>query len=233
MQLEHTCSVIQLINKTSEKIGLTYEEVEILKFPERIIEVAVPVKMDDGHLRVFTGYRVQHNDIRGPYKGGLRYHPNVNLDDIEALAFWMTFKCAVADIPYGGAKGGITVNPKELSESELERLTRSYVRHIADFIGPDKDIPAPDVYTNAQIMAWFMDEYSHIKGKNEPAIVTGKPLEIGGSLGRDTATAQGGFYVLEDLCRRIKCKKSDIKIAVQGFGNAGANFARIAFQARF
>jgi glutamate dehydrogenase (NADP+) len=232
-QLHQTCSVIELINRTSDRIGLTLDEAEVLKHPQRAIEVAVPVKMDDGSLQVFNGFRVQHNDIRGPFKGGIRYHPKVSLDEVQALAFWMTFKCAVVDIPYGGAKGGITVDPKRLSEDEKERLTRSYVRHIADFIGPDKDIPAPDVYTNPQVMAWFMDEYSHIKGVNEPAVVTGKPVEIGGSLGRDTATAWGGFYVLEYLCRQLKCKKSEITLAIQGFGNAGMNFAKIVQQAGF
>ena len=232
-QLEKTCGVIHQINATAEKIGLTYEEVEMLKSPQKIIEVSIPIKMDDGSLRIFTGYRVQHNDIRGPFKGGLRYHPKVSLDEVQALAFWMTFKCAVANIPYGGAKGGITVDPKKLSRDETERLTRGYVRAIHNFIGPDKDIPAPDVYTNPQIMAWLMDEYSHIKGKNEPAVVTGKPIEIGGSLGRDTATAQGGFFVFENLLKKLKIKKGGITIAIQGFGNAGMNFAKIADRAGY
>ncbi|MFH1522596.1 MAG: Glu/Leu/Phe/Val dehydrogenase [Patescibacteria group bacterium] len=216
------------MNPVSKVIGLTLDEIEILKSPQRSIEVAIPILMDDGNLKVFTGYRVQHNDILGPFKGGLRYHPKVNIDEISALAFWMTFKCAVADIPYGGAKGGITVDPKELSENELERLTRGYVRAMADFIGPDRDIPAPDLYTNPQIMAWFMDEYSHIKGKNEPAVVTGKPVSIGGSLGRDTATAQGGFYVLTNLLKKLNIKKQSVTIAIQGFGNSGMNFAKIS-----
>ena len=178
-QLERTCEIINKINGGCDRISLTCREMDILKSPKRIIEISVPVKMDDGGLKVFTAYRVQHNDIRGPFKGGLRYHPNVNLDEVQALAFWMTIKCAVADIPYGGGKGGITVDPRELSQGELERLTRGYVRVMADFIGPNKDIPAPDINTNAQIMAWVMDEYSHIKGYNEPAVVTGKPIEIG------------------------------------------------------
>jgi len=227
-QLNKTCEVIDQINATGQVIDLTYDEIEILKSPQRAIEVSIPIIMDDGSLRVFTGYRVQHNDIRGPFKGGIRFHPKVNLDEISALAFWMTFKCAVINIPYGGAKGGIKVNHKKLSSGELERLTRGYARAIADFVGPDKDIPAPDVYTNPQTMAWFMDEYSHIKGKNEPAVVTGKPVEIGGSLGRDTATAQGGFYVLKNLIKKLKIKKQAITIAIQGFGNSGMNFAKIA-----
>ncbi len=227
-QLKKTCEVISQINAAGRVIDLTYDELEILKSPQRSIEVSIPVLMDDGHLRVFTGYRVQHNDIRGPFKGGLRFHPQVNLDEVSALAFWMTFKCALADIPFGGAKGGIIVDPKKLSPGELERLTRGYTRALAEFIGPDKDIPAPDVYTNPQIMAWLMDEYSHIKGHNEPAVVTGKPLEIGGSVGRDTATAQGGFYVLDTLLKKLKIKKNNLTIAIQGFGNSGMNFAKIA-----
>lgn len=217
------------LNKTCEIMNVEHDEVEILKSPQKVIEVSIPIKMDGGDLKVFTGYRVQYNNARGPFKGGLRYHPQVNLDEVQALAFWMTIKCAVADIPYGGSKGGITVDAKQLSKSELERLTRGYVRAIAEFVGPCKDIPAPDVYTNPQIMAWFMDEYSRIKGQNEPAVVTGKPVEIGGSLGRDTATAQGGFYVLENILKKLKLK-NDITIAIQGFGNAGMNFAKIAFE---
>jgi glutamate dehydrogenase/leucine dehydrogenase len=217
------------LNKTCEIMNVEHDEVEILKSPQKVIEVSIPVKMDGGDLKVFTGFRVQYNNARGPFKGGLRYHPQVNLDEVRALAFWMTIKCAVADIPYGGSKGGITVDAKQLSKSELERLTRGYVRAIAEFVGPCKDIPAPDVYTNPQIMAWFMDEYSRIKGQNEPAVVTGKPVEIGGSLGRDTATAQGGFYVLENILKKLKLK-NDITIAIQGFGNAGMNFAKIAFE---
>ena len=232
-QLNKTCEVIDQINKTEDVIDLTYNEIEILKSPERVIEISIPVIMDDGSLKIFNGFRIQHNNIRGPFKGGLRYHPKVNFDEINALAYWMTFKCAVVDIPYGGAKGGITVDPKKLSQNELERLTRSYVRHIADFVGPDKDIPAPDVYTNPQIMAWYMDEYSHIRGVNEPACVTGKPVEIGGSLGRDTATAQGGFFVFENMLKKLRIKKNSLTIAVQGFGNAGKNFSKIAHNAGY
>jgi glutamate dehydrogenase/leucine dehydrogenase len=207
---------------------LHYSHIEILKTPNRVIEVSIPIMMDNGELKVFTGFRVQHNNIRGPYKGGLRYHPKVDLDEVSALAFWMTIKCAVADIPYGGAKGGIAVDPKKLSQGELERLTRAYVRAMADFVGPDKDIPAPDVYTTPQVMAWFMDEYSKIKGRNIPAVITGKPIEIGGSLGRDIATAQGGMYVFEHLLKELKLSKKKITIAIQGFGNAGMNFAVLA-----
>jgi glutamate dehydrogenase/leucine dehydrogenase len=227
-QFDKTCEIIDRIKKVGNGADLHYSHIEILKNPNRVIEVSIPIIMDSGELKVFTGFRVQHNDIRGPYKGGLRYHPKVDLDEVSALAFWMTIKCAVADIPYGGAKGGIAVDPKKLSQGELERLTRAYVRAMADFVGPDKDIPAPDVYTTPQIMAWFMDEYSKIKGVNVPAVITGKPVEIGGSLGRDKATAQGGIYVFEHLLKEINFKKKDITIAIQGFGNAGMNFAVLA-----
>lgn len=231
--LNKTCEIMAKAEEASGEAGLIYKELEILKTPQRVIEVAVPVVMDDGQLKIFTGYRIQHNNIRGPYKGGLRFHPKVDLDEVSALAFWMTIKCAVADLPYGGAKGGITVDPKKLSRGELERLTRSYTRAVALFVGPDKDIPAPDVYTNPQIMAWFMDEYSKIKGRNVPAVVTGKPVEIGGSLGRDIATAQGGFYVLEMIYKKLKIKKNHAAAAIHGFGNAGMNFAKIASEAGY
>lgn len=232
-QFQKTCELIEQIEKVGEISGIINDELEILKKPQRAVEVSIPVVMDDDSLKIFTGYRVQYNDIRGPFKGGIRYHPNVNLDEIQALAFWMAIKCAVVDIPYGGAKGGITVNTKNLSQGELERLTRGYVRAIANIIGPDRDIPAPDVYTNPQVMAWIMDEYSHIKGKNEPAVVTGKPIEVGGSAGREEATAQGGFYILEKLLKTLKIKKNNITISIQGFGNAGMNFAKLASKAGY
>lgn len=222
-----TKEALSQFDKTCKIVDFECEELETLKYPQRTIQVSFPVIMDDGSFRVFEGYRVQYNDARGPYKGGLRYHPAVDLEEIEALAFWMTIKCAVVDLPYGGAKGGIKVDSKKLSQGELERLTRAYVRHVADFISPDKDIPAPDMYTNAQVMAWIMDEYAHIKGVNVPAVVTGKPLEIGGSLGRDTATAQGGYYVLEMLFKELKINSGNLTVAIQGFGNAGLNFAKI------
>ncbi len=227
-QLKKTCDIAREIDKKGDLASFKYEELDILKQPKRVVQVSLPIEMDNKKLKVFTGYRVQYNDVRGPFKGGIRFHPKVDLDEVKSLAFWMTIKCAVVDIPYGGGKGGVTVDVKKISEKEKERLTRAYVRAIANNIGPDKDIPAPDVYTNPQVMAWFMDEYSQIKGANTPAVVTGKPLEIGGSLGRDTATAQGGFYVFEALRKKMKIKKNQVKIAVQGFGNAGANFAKIA-----
>jgi len=226
-------SAINQLNKVSGIMDLKYDELEILRKPDRVIEVSLPVLMDSGHIKVFTGYRVQYNNSRGPYKGGIRFHPQVNLDEVKTLAFWMTIKCAVADIPYGGGKGGVAVDTKNLSQGELERLTRAYTRGFADFIGPDKDIPAPDVYTNPQIMAWLMDEYSHIKGANTPAVVTGKPVEIGGSLGRGTATSLGGFYVFEEVLAKLKMTKNKVRVAVQGFGNVGMNFAMIAYAAGY
>ncbi len=215
------------VGELLKKQGDDFEEIKVLEKPQKAVEVSVPVKMDDGSLKVFTAYRVQYSNARGPYKGGLRYHPEVDLAEVKSLAFWMSIKCAVADIPYGGGKGGIEVDPKSLSEGELERLTRGYVRAMAKNIGAKEDIPAPDVYTTPQIMAWFMDEYSRIQGENVPAIVTGKPIEIGGSLGRDTATAQGGVYVLHNVLENIKLE-GGVSVAVNGFGNAGANFAEIA-----
>jgi len=230
-QLKKTCIIGENLNDVKiNGFFINSDELEILKYPQKIIEVSIPVIMDNGRIKVFNGYRVQYNDIRGPFKGGIRYHPMVNLDEVKSLAFWMALKCAVANIPYGGGKGGVTVDPKKLSKSELERLTRGYVRAIADFVGPDKDVPAPDVYTNAQVMAWYMDEYSHIKGMNVPACVTGKPVEIGGSLGRDSATGYGGFLVLENILGKMKVKKNNLKVAVQGFGNVGLNFALIAYK---
>ena len=226
-------AVINQLNKTCQIMGTEPDELEILRKPDRVIEVSLPVLMDNGRIKVFTGFRVQYNNIRGPYKGGIRFHHQVSLDEVKSLAFWMTIKCAVVDIPYGGGKGGVSVNVKKLSQGELERLTRAYTRGFADFIGPSKDIPAPDVYTNSQTMAWIMDEYSHIKGENTPAVVTGKPVEIGGSLGRDTATSLGGFYVFEQVLEKMKMPKNKISLAVQGFGNVGLNFAMIAYAAGY
>ncbi len=203
------------------------EPVERLKHPKQVLEVSIPVRMDDGSLRVFTGYRVRHDDTRGPTKGGMRYHPDVDLAEVKALAFWMTFKCAVVGIPYGGGKGGVIVNPKELSRLELERLTRGFIDQIADFIGPETDVPAPDVYTNQMIMGWMMDEYSKITRKRTPAVITGKPIPLGGSLGRNDATGRGAYYCIKELERIKEWKPEDIRVAVQGFGNAGQHVARL------
>ena len=203
------------------------EAVERLRHPKAILEVSIPVRMDDGTLRVFTGYRVRHDDTRGPTKGGIRYHPDVNLSEVKSLAFWMTCKCAVVGIPFGGAKGGIIVDHKELSPLELERLSRGYIDQIADFIGPETDVPAPDVYTNARIMGWMMDEYSKLRRQHTPAVITGKPVSLGGSLGRDDATGRGAYYCIKELERIRQWKPEHIRLAVQGFGNAGKHAARL------
>jgi glutamate dehydrogenase/leucine dehydrogenase len=202
---------------------------KILEEPKNIKLAEVVIKMDDGSERTFQGYRVQHNDARGPFKGGIRFHPEVDINEVKALAFWMSMKTAVLDIPYGGAKGGIAVDPKNLSNSELERLSRGYVNAFFDIIGPKQDIPAPDVYTNPQIMSWMMDEYSIMAGGHEPASFTGKPLELGGSIDRDTATAQGGIYVLEEALSHYLPRKKEYTVAIQGFGNAGATAAELLY----
>ncbi|GAI36845.1 unnamed protein product, partial [marine sediment metagenome] len=170
----------------------------ILRVPMRELHVSLPVRMDDGTIRVFRGFRVQYNDAKGPTKGGIRFHPNETIDTVRALAAWMTWKCALLDLPLGGAKGGVICNPKEMSQAELEGLSRAYIQSVWQFIGPDKDIPAPDVYTNPQVMAWMMDEYSKIAGKNQFGVITGKPLSLGGSAGRDDATARGGWYTIRE-----------------------------------
>lgn len=203
------------------------EVVERLKHPKQVLEVSIPVRMDDGTLRVFQGYRARHDDTRGPTKGGIRFHPQVNLPEVKALAFWMTFKCAVAGLPYGGGKGGVIVNPKELSRMELERLSRGFIQQVADFIGPETDIPAPDVYTNAMIMGWMMDEYSRIHRRREPAVITGKPIPLGGSLGRDDATGRGAYYCIKELEKKNGWDPAKTRVAIQGFGNAGQHVARL------
>lgn len=217
------------------KIGKFDQElIEILKVPERILQVEIPVKMDSGKLKIFHGYRVQHSNARGPYKGGIRFHPETNMDEVKALATWMSLKSAVVDIPFGGGKGGIEVNSKELSSKELECLIRGYVQKIFDLVGPEKDIPAPDVYTTPQIMAWYADEYSKLAKKKTPASVTGKPVKDGGSLGRDTATARGAEFVLSKFLEISKIEISKEKtVAIQGFGNAGENIAELLAAAGF
>ncbi|GMR00506.1 MAG: glutamate dehydrogenase [Zetaproteobacteria bacterium] len=206
---------------------------ERLAHPKLSLSVSIPVRMDDGSLRVFNGHRVQFDDTRGPTKGGIRFHPDVNLDEVTSLSFWMTIKCAIAGLPFGGAKGGVAVNPKELSNLELERLSRGYIRAIADIVGPKRDIPAPDVYTNATIMGWMADEYYQIMRQQLPGVITGKPIHLGGSLGREAATGQGALYVLLQWARQQKLEPGQTTIAVQGFGNAGYQFARLAQQAGF
>lgn len=197
-----------------------------LSEPDRIIEGSLQVAMDDGSTRSFQGFRVQHNNIRGPYKGGLRYHPQVNMDEVKALSFWMTMKCAIADVPFGGGKGGVVVDPKQLSNAELERLTREFAHLLQPHIGPDKDVPAPDVNTNGQIMAWLRDEYEKLTGTSAPAVVTGKPVGSGGSEGRTEATGLGGKYALDEMLKLSGETGEGKKVAIQGFGNVGSYLAR-------
>lgn len=207
--------------------GIDAEVTERLRHPKAILQVAVPVRLDNGSLRTFEAYRVRHDDTRGPAKGGIRYHPDVSLSEVKALALWMTLKCAVVGIPFGGGKGGVIVNPKELSPLELERLSRGVVAAFGDFIGPDTDIPAPDVYTNAMVMGWMMDEYSKHQRRRTPAVITGKPLALGGSLGREQATGRGAYVAIKQIEERKEWKASDMTVAVQGFGNAGQHVARL------
>jgi glutamate dehydrogenase/leucine dehydrogenase len=211
----------------AEKLKLDPGIVQLLKHPRRMITVAVPVRMDDGSIKVFTGYRVQHNNWRGPFKGGIRYHPSVDLDEVKALAMWMTWKCAVMDLPYGGGKGGVVCNPKQMSRAELERMTRRFTAMLIDDIGPYKDVPAPDVYTDAQTMAWIVDTYSQMRGHYEPGVVTGKPVGIGGSLGRDEATGRGVAVCAREAAKEQGLNLKGATVAVQGFGNVGFHAVRI------
>ncbi|MFC1602370.1 Glu/Leu/Phe/Val dehydrogenase [Pseudomonadota bacterium] len=203
------------------------EVVDSLMHAEAIVTASLPVRMDDGSMRYFTGYRCRYSNVLGPTKGGIRFHPQVNQSEVQALALWMTIKCAVAGLPFGGAKGGVEVDPKGLSPMELERLSRAYVRAMADFIGPDVDIPAPDVYTNARIMGWMMDEYEIIQRQRAPAVITGKPISLGGSLGRDEATGRGAYLCIREMADRLGWVPSEIRVAIQGFGNAGYHVARL------
>ena len=218
------------IDIVAEEMGLDPNIREYLKRVERSLIVSIPIMMDDGSLKIFEGYRVHHSTVRGPGKGGIRYSPDVFLDEVKALATWMTFKCSLLNLPLGGAKGGVCVDPRKLSKRELERLTRRYTAEIINFIGPDMDIPAPDINTNPQIMAWIMDTYSMHKGRAIPGVVTGKPIEIGGSVGRETATGVGLFFVLEALCNKINIDLRTQNIVVQGFGNVGGNIANILYE---
>ncbi|MHA2430938.1 MAG: Glu/Leu/Phe/Val family dehydrogenase, partial [Promethearchaeota archaeon] len=211
-------------------MGLDPNIREYLKRVERSLIVSIPIMMDDGSLKIFEGYRVHHSTVRGPGKGGIRYSPDVYLDEVKALATWMTFKCSLLNLPLGGAKGGVCVDPRKLSERELERLTRRYTAEIINVIGPDIDIPAPDINTGPQIMAWIMDTYSMHKGRAIPGVVTGKPIEIGGSVGRETATGMGLFFVLEALSDKINIDLKTQNIVVQGFGNVGGNIANILYE---
>jgi glutamate dehydrogenase (NAD(P)+) len=214
------------LDKVAKIKGFDEQFISKLRQPDRDIRVSIPVKLDDGSTKIFEGYRVEYNNIFGPYKGGLRFHPETNISEVKALAFWMVLKSAVVGIPMGGGKGGITVNPKVMSKGELERLSRGWMDKMADILGPKKDVPAPDVNTTPEIMAWMADEYAKLTGDKTGAVITGKPIEAGGSLGRDTATAQGGFYVFEALKEKLGLNKK-CKVAIQGAGNAGANAALI------
>jgi len=214
-------------DEAAETLNLDEGLREFLKTPKRVVTVSVPVKMDSGCVKVFIGYRVQHNNARGPYKGGIRYHPDVTLEEVTALAMLMTWKTAVVDLPFGGAKGGVKCNPKEMSRSEIERLTRRYTAAIADVIGPHIDIPAPDVYTDPQTMAWIMDTYSQLKGAPTPEIVTGKPVHVGGSEGREEATSYGVAVCVREAAKKFKIPFKNASIAIQGYGNVGYNAARI------
>jgi len=216
------------VDKCSRILKLDPDVTDVLKNPMRELHVSLPVHMDNGTVKVFQGYRVQYNDAKGPTKGGIRFHPDETIDTIRALAAWMTWKCALLDLPLGGAKGGIICNPKELSEGELERLSRAYARAVYQFIGPERDVPAPDVYTTPQIMAWIMDEYSAMAGKSQFGVITGKPLALGGSKGRGDATAMGGMYCIREAAKELKIDLAKATIAVQGFGNAGYYAAKLA-----
>lgn len=226
-------NAMEQLERAAKLVKLEPDILKILKLPERTVTISIPVKLSDGTIKIFQGYRVQYNSARGPYKGGIRFHADTDIDEVKALSFWMALKCAVVDIPFGGGKGGVTINPKDYSEDEIEQVARGWVRAMADVIGPDRDIPAPDVNTTPQIMAWMANEYSKIVGKETPAVITGKPIEAGGSLGRDTATAQGGFYVLEELKKNIEIDLESATVVIQGFGNAGYNFAKLANRAGY
>src|SRR5207248_1012231 len=214
----------------AEKCGLEPGLREVLRRPRRALSLSLPVKMDDGSLRVFEGFRVQHSSVRGPCKGGIRYHPNVTFDEVKALASWMTWKCAIVNIPFGGAKGGIVCDPHKLSKNELEHLTRRYAYEISPIIGPDRDIPAPDVYTDSQVMAWIMDTYSMTHGHSAPGVVTGKPTFLGGSFGRNEVTALGCFFVIRSACQVLGIDLPRATVAIQGFGNAGSIAAELLSQ---
>ena len=226
-------SAIERLHRIGKAANTSKQVLDALSHPHATLACNLPVRLDSGELAYFTGYRCRYNDILGPCKGGIRFHQDVTKDEVEALALWMTLKCAVVGLPLGGGKGGVTVNPKTLSPMELERLSRAYVRAMADFIGPDTDIPAPDVYTNARIMGWMMDEYEKITRSKAPAVITGKPISLGGSLGRDSATGRGAFICIELLVKKLGLVPNELKVAMQGFGNGGYHCAKLLQQAGF
>ncbi|BCB05415.1 glutamate dehydrogenase [Bacillus sp. KH172YL63] len=219
-------STQHVINDALSKLGYTEEMYELLKEPVRMLTVRIPVRMDDGSIKVFTGYRAQHNDAVGPTKGGVRFHPEVDEEEVKALSMWMSLKCGIVDLPYGGGKGGIICDPRTMSFTELEKLSRGYVRAISQIVGPTKDIPAPDVYTNSQIMAWMMDEYSRLRENDSPGFITGKPIVLGGSQGREKATAQGVTICIEQAAKKRGIDIKGARVVIQGFGNAGSFLAK-------
>ncbi|MEM2231819.1 MAG: Glu/Leu/Phe/Val dehydrogenase [Candidatus Caldarchaeum sp.] len=220
-------NVLYMLKNAADYLNLDSGIHDVLKKPKRVVVVSVPVKMDDGSLRVFTGIRVQHNNARGPYKGGIRYYPSVDVEEVTALAMLMTFKCAVTDLPYGGAKGGVACDPKNLSKNELEKITRRYTAMIYEIIGPYLDIPGPDVYTDAQTMAWMVDTYSMMRGVFTPEVATGKPISLYGSLGRHDATSRGAIYIIREYFKTINKPLKDARVVIQGYGNVGYNAAKI------
>ncbi|MED3844124.1 Glu/Leu/Phe/Val dehydrogenase [Geobacillus stearothermophilus] len=220
-----------VIHRALEKLGYPEEVYELLKEPIRVLTVRIPVRMDDGSVKIFTGYRAQHNDAVGPTKGGVRFHPDITEREVKALSIWMSLKCGIVDLPYGGGKGGIVCDPRTMSFRELERLSRGYVRAISQIVGPTKDIPAPDVFTNSQIMAWMMDEYSRIREFDSPGFITGKPLVLGGSHGRETATAKGVTICIREAAKKRGLSLEGARVVVQGFGNAGSYLAKFLHDA--
>jgi glutamate dehydrogenase len=220
-----------VIEQALKRLGYEQDMIELMKEPMRVLTVRIPVRMDDGKTKVFTGYRSQHNDAVGPTKGGVRFHPAVNENEVKALSIWMTLKCGIADLPYGGGKGGVICDPRSMSIRELERLSRGYVRAVSQIVGPTKDIPAPDVMTNSQIMAWMLDEYSRIREFDSPGFITGKPLVLGGSKGRETATARGVVIMIHEALRLKDIKLANARIVIQGFGNAGSYLAKFMHEA--
>ena len=224
-------STQEVIKDALDKLGYDDGMYELLKDTLRMVEVRIPIRMDDGNIKVFTGYRAQHNDAVGPTKGGIRFHPDVDFIEVKALAMWMTLKCGIVDLPYGGAKGAVVCDPREMSMGELERLSRGYVRALSQVMGPAKDIPAPDVFTNAQIMAWMMDEFSRMDEFNSPGFITGKPIVLGGSQGRDRATAEGVTIVIAEAAKRRGIEMKGARVVIQGFGNAGSFLSKFLHEA--
>lgn len=223
-------AMLEVLDRAANMLGLEEQDYVHLKYPERELKVSIPVEMDDGSIKVFEGYRVQHSSVRGPYKGGIRYHQDVDMDEVKALAGWMSFKCAVVDIPFGGGKGGVRVDATKLSKKELERLTRKYATLLYPIVGPEIDIPAPDVNTNAEVMGWFMDTYSTLRGHLSPGVVTGKPVPIGGSLGRAEATGRGVMFMTREIAKKLHLPLKGAKVAVQGAGNVGGTAAKLLYR---